>query len=102
MSLGAFIAGGWAVGQMGDCFGVRKRLWRIASSAFQTALIYAAAAIEYSLPIQKDSPAALAGIFPLAFFSGAQVALGRSLKITDITTAMATAAIIDVAAARVS
>ncbi|KAJ5518271.1 hypothetical protein N7453_000693 [Penicillium expansum] len=98
MSLGAFLAGGWAVGQIGNFFGVRKRLWLITSSAFQTALIYAAAAIQYSLPIQRGSPAALAGIFLLAFSSGAQVALGRSLKITDITTAMATAAFIDVVA----
>lgn len=98
MSLGAFLAGGWAVGQIGHFFGVRKRLWLIASSAFQTALVYAAAAIQYSLPIQQGSSAALAGIFLLAFSSGAQVALGRSLKITDITTAMATAAFIDVAA----
>lgn len=98
ISLGAFLAGGWAVGQIGNFFGVRKRLWLITSSAFQTALVYATAAIQYSLPIKQDSPAALAGIFLLAFSSGAQVALGRSLKITDITTAMATAAFIDVAA----
>jgi uncharacterized membrane protein YoaK (UPF0700 family) len=97
-SLGAFLAGGWAVGQIGNLVGVRKRLWLVASSAFQTALVYAAAAIQYNLPIPQGSPAALAGIFLLAFSSGAQVALGRSLKITDITTAMATAAFIDVVA----
>lgn len=98
MSLGAFLAGGWSIGQIGNFIGVRKRLWLVTSSAFQTALVYAAAAIQYSLPIQQGSPAALTGIFLLAFSSGAQVALGRSLKITDITTAMATAAFIDVAA----
>jgi uncharacterized membrane protein YoaK (UPF0700 family) len=98
MSLGAFLAGGLVMGQIGNFFGVRKRLWLISSSALQTALVYAAAAIEYSLPTHRNGPAVLAGIFLLAFSSGAQVALGRSLKITDITTAMATAAFIDIAA----
>lgn len=98
MSLGAFIAGCWTVGQIGHFVGVRKRLWLIASSAFQTALVYAAATIQYSLPTQQGSSEALTAIFFLAFSSGAQVALGRSLQITDITTAMATAAFADVAA----
>lgn len=98
MSLGAFIAGGWTVGQTGNYIGVRKRLWLVTSNALQTMLIYAGAAIQYSFPVSQNSPAALGTIFALAFSSGAQVALGRSLKITDITTAMATAAFIDVAA----
>lgn len=97
MSLGAFLAGGLLVGQVGNFFGVRKRLWLITSSALQTILVYAAAAIQHGLTTHRSSPAALVAIFLLAFSSGAQVALGRSLKITDITTAMATAAFIDVA-----
>lgn len=97
ISLGAFLAGGLVLGQLGNLIGVRKRLWLIASSSFQTALIFAAAVIQYVLDTQKEHPAALAVIFLLAFSSGAQVALGRSLRITDITTAMATAAFIDVA-----
>lgn len=99
MSLGAFVAGGLIIGQVGNILGVRRRLWLIASSALQTALVYAVAAIQYSVETtHEESPAGFAAIFLLAFSSGAQVALGRSLKITDITTAMATAAFIDVAA----
>lgn len=97
ISLGSFVAGGLLMGQLGNLVGVRRRLWMIASSLFQTALVFAAAAIQYALDTRKDAPAALAVIFLLAFSSGAQVALGRSLKITDITTAMATAAFIDIA-----
>ncbi|KAJ6095455.1 hypothetical protein N7486_006201 [Penicillium sp. IBT 16267x] len=97
MSLGAFLAGGLVVGQIGNYFGVRKRLWLITSSALQTVMVYAAAAIQHSFTTYPNSPAALVAIFLLAFSSGAQVALGRSLKITDITTAMATSAFIDVA-----
>lgn len=96
MSLGAFVAGGLVMGQIGNYFGVRKRLWLLTSSAIQTTMVYAAAAIQYSGSLYSDGPAALAVIFLLAFSSGGQVAMGRSLKITEITTAMATAAYVDV------
>lgn len=96
MSLSSFLIGGLVMGQIGNLIGVRKRLWLLMSSIIQTALVYVAAAIQYSLPIHRDGPASLGVIFLLAFSSGGQVAMGRSLKITDITTAMATAAYIDV------
>ncbi|KAH2976495.1 hypothetical protein KXW58_006767 [Aspergillus fumigatus] len=96
MSLGAFVAGGLVMGQIGNYFGVRKRLWLLTTSLIQTAMVYAAAAIQYSVPLHRDGPAAFAVIFLLAFSSGGQVAMSRSLKITEITTAMATAAYVDV------
>ncbi|KAJ5295095.1 hypothetical protein PENANT_c035G06851 [Penicillium antarcticum] len=98
MSLGAFLAGGLIIGQIGHYFGARKRLWLFISSLLQTAMVYTAAAIQYQVIVSREGPAALVVLFLLAFSSGAQVALGRSLKITDITTAMATAAYIDVMA----
>ncbi|KAJ5963074.1 hypothetical protein N7481_013379 [Penicillium waksmanii] len=97
MSLWAFVVGGLVMGQIGNFFGARKRLWLITSSALQTALVYAAAAIQHASSTHQNGPAALSVIFLLAFSSGAQVALGRSLKVTDITTAMATAAFVDIA-----
>lgn len=98
MSLGAFLAGGLVAGQMGNFLGVRRRLWLFSSSFLQTGMVYGAAAIQYRAGTDYEGAAALGVIFLLAFSSGAQVALGRSLKITDITTAMATAAYVDVLA----
>lgn len=68
------------------------------TSIFQTALVFAAAAIQYSgpTPVQDTGPTALAVLSLLAFSSGAQVAMARGLQITEITTAMATAAYVDI------
>lgn len=96
VSLSLFVAGGLVMGQLGNYFGVRRRLWLLISNLVQTALVFCALIIQYSWPIKRDGPAALAVIASLAFSSGAQVAMSRSLKVTEITTAMATAAFIDV------
>ncbi|RAK99991.1 YoaK family protein, partial [Aspergillus ibericus CBS 121593] len=93
MSLGAFVAGGLVMGQIGNLVGVRKRGWLLLSSLIQTGMVFAAAAIDAR---EDGDSAALLTLFLLAFASGAQVAMGRALKITDITTAMATAAYVDV------
>ncbi|PYI03993.1 hypothetical protein BO78DRAFT_399356 [Aspergillus sclerotiicarbonarius CBS 121057] len=93
MSLGSFIAGGLVMGQVGNLVGVRQRGWLLLSSLVQTALVFAAAAVDART---DGGSAALLTLFLLAFASGAQVAMGRALKITDITTAMATAAYVDV------
>ncbi|GAD99893.1 DUF1275 domain protein [Paecilomyces variotii No. 5] len=95
MSLGAFIAGGLIMGQLGNYFGVRKRFWLLLSNIIQTLMVYAAVAIRYHTPLVREGPVALTVIFLLAFSSGGQVAMGRGLKITEITTAMATAAYVD-------
>lgn len=84
------------MGQIGNHVGVRRRLWLLTSNLIQTSLVFAAVAIQYSFPIQRDGPAAMVVIALLAFSSGGQVAMSRSLKITEITTAMATAAFVDV------
>ncbi|KAL2356380.1 hypothetical protein BJ546DRAFT_512978 [Cryomyces antarcticus] len=95
VSLSLFIAGGWIMGQLGNAFGCRRRLWLLASSLLQTAMVFAAAGILYRLEVAETGPVALGVIALLAFSSGGQVAMARSLKITEITTAMATAAYID-------
>lgn len=96
VSLSMFVAGGFVLGQLGNLVGVRKRLWLLISNLIQTTLVFCALIIQYSRPIRQDGPAAVAVIGLLAFSSGGQVAMSRSLKITEITTAMATAAFVDV------
>ncbi|GKZ39101.1 hypothetical protein AbraIFM66950_011859 [Aspergillus brasiliensis] len=102
MSLGCFVAGGLVMGQFANYLGVvRMRWWLLFSSLLQTAMVFAAAAImAYTGPVKQqqtgNDAAALVTLFLLAFSSGAQVSMGRALKVTDITTAMATAAYIDV------
>jgi hypothetical protein len=97
--LGAFVPG-----QLGNYFGPRKRWWLILTSVVQTTLVFGAAAIQHAgsgppamLQAQgSEVPATLAVIFLLAFSSGAQVAMARGLQMTEITTAMATAAFVDI------
>jgi uncharacterized membrane protein YoaK (UPF0700 family) len=93
-----FVLGGFLPGQVGNYFGPRKRWWLIASSTMQTALVFVAAGIQYAgpSPVEDTGPHALAVISLLAFSSGAQVAMARGLQITEITTAMATAAYVDI------
>ncbi|KAG0645794.1 hypothetical protein D0Z07_7682 [Hyphodiscus hymeniophilus] len=98
ISLSMFVLGGCLPGQLGNYVGPRKRWWLISTSIFQTALVFAAAAIQYSGPntVESTGSKALAVLSLLAFSSGSQVAMARGLQITEITTAMATAAYVDI------
>jgi uncharacterized membrane protein YoaK (UPF0700 family) len=93
-----FVLGGFLPGQVGNYFGPRKRRWLIATSIIQTTLVFIAAGIQHAgpSPVPDKGPEALAVISLLAFSSGAQVAMARGLQITEITTAMATAAYVDI------
>lgn len=64
----------------------------------QTLMVYIGMIIQYNTwhPRHRDGPKALVVIAMLAFSSSGQVAMSQFLKITEITTAMATAAYIDV------
>ncbi len=61
----------------------------------QTALTCGAAALQYSHGTNETAPSAMGAIAMLAFSSGAQVACMRPMKRPEITTAMATAAWVD-------
>jgi uncharacterized membrane protein YoaK (UPF0700 family) len=95
VSLSLFIIGGCAAGQAGNAVGPRRRFWLAMSSLLQTAMVWAAVAVQYRVAVRKDSAAGLVVLSLLAFSSAAQVAMSRGLKITEITTAMATAAYVD-------
>jgi uncharacterized membrane protein YoaK (UPF0700 family) len=96
VSLSLFIMGSWIAGFFGTLFDPRRRVWLLVSSFIQTILVWIAVVLQYTLTIQKTGTAAYLVLSLLAFSSAAQVAMARSLKMTEITTAMATAAFVDV------
>lgn len=95
VSLGCFLAGGFIFGQIGCAVGPRRRLWLLVSNWCQTALILVATALRKFQPSATTGPRALGIITLLAFASGGQVALARTIDVPEITTAMVTSAYID-------
>ena len=96
LSLLFFIAGAGIFGQLGNLLGVRQRWWLLSTSAVQTIMVFVTAALQYHYGTVDGAPTAKVIIALLAMSSGAQVAMVRSLKVTEVTTAMATAAYIDI------
>ena len=96
VSLGTFVGGGFLFGQLGNFCGSEKRYWLLLTNMFQTALVFAAAGMHSHTDAAGGSNSYDLGIIALlAFASGAQVALARSVHIPEITTAMVTSAYID-------
>lgn len=95
ISLALFVSGGFVAGQIGNVAGPRRRWWLLLSSLLQMAMVFAASALQFLFPIRSGDTVSRVVIALLAFSSGGQVAMTRSLKITEITTAMATAAWVD-------
>lgn len=95
LSLGLFLAGGLLTGQLSHIIGPLSRPWLLLSNLVQTALIFAAAGLQSGTGVRLEGPQTDAVIILLAFASGSQVVLSRSLAVTEISTAMATAAWVD-------
>jgi uncharacterized membrane protein YoaK (UPF0700 family) len=97
VSLCLFIGGAYIMGQMGNLCNPRRRLWLLFTSFVQTVMVWAAVAIQWTTgqEHQRTGAAPLAVLSLLAFSSSAQVAMARGMKIPEITTAMATAAYVD-------
>ncbi|OAL34643.1 hypothetical protein AYO20_06060 [Fonsecaea nubica] len=95
IALGFFLAAGWLTGQLGHIVGARSRLWIVFCNLIQTILVFVAAAIQYAYGIELEGTKTMVVIGLLAFAAGSQVVISRALAITEITTAMATAAWID-------
>ncbi|KAL1626430.1 hypothetical protein SLS56_006834 [Neofusicoccum ribis] len=85
LSLGLFLAGVLVSGQF-------------ANAIKATCMIAAAAILQYRFPEASTNKHALGktALGLLAFSAGVQVAMVRALKVTDMTTAMATAAWVDI------
>lgn len=95
VSLGAFVGGGFILGQIGNILGPRRRLWLIATSFFQTVLVAVATGLRWRYPTEDGTPGALGVLALLAFASGGQIAVARKVNVPEITTAMVTSAYID-------
>ena len=96
LCLGMFLAGGYITGQISHHFvNARGRPWLLFCNAIQTALVFGAAAIQFVHGVKADNVWALAALACLAFASGSQVVLSRVFSMTEISTAMATAAWVD-------
>lgn len=99
VSLGFFSLGVFATGQTANHFDIgQTRGWLVLSSVLQTTLVFIAGGLQwhYSDSVGPDTTIGRILVGLLAFSSGSQVAVVRGLKVTDITTAMATAAYIDI------
>ena len=97
IALALFLAGGWLTGQLGHMIAEhgRKRWWLILCNLLQTVLVFIAAGIQFRYGVELSGASALCTIGLLAFASGSQVVQSRSLSMTEISTAMATAAWVD-------
>ncbi|KIW90466.1 uncharacterized protein Z519_09112 [Cladophialophora bantiana CBS 173.52] len=95
VGLGFFLAAGWITGQLGHVVGPRSRIWIVFCNLIQSILVFMAAAIQYAYGIELEGTKTMVVIGLLAFAAGSQVVLSRALAITEISTAMATAAWVD-------
>ncbi|KAK4924676.1 hypothetical protein LTR66_016443 [Elasticomyces elasticus] len=95
VSLAMFLAGAIITGQLAHFVGPRRRAWLLLSHLMQTAMAFGAGVIQLVYGERETGPTALGALTLLAFSSGAQVASMRPLRIQEITTAMATAAWVD-------
>ncbi|KAJ9493523.1 hypothetical protein H2202_010992 [Exophiala xenobiotica] len=95
ISLSLFVIGGTFLGQLGHIVGRTKRSWLITTNVLQTCLVFVAAALRHWVSTSKHSPYRYFVISLLAFASGGQVAMARTVNVPEITTAMVTSAYID-------
>lgn len=95
VALSSFLGAACVTGQLGHWIGPRIRFWLIVCNSVQTALVFAAAAVQYVRGTELPGSHTLAVIALLAAASGSQVVQSRALAITEISTAMATAAWVD-------
>jgi uncharacterized membrane protein YoaK (UPF0700 family) len=95
VSLGCFLTAGWMTGQLSHIIGARSRLWIVFCNLFQTGLVFIAAAVQHIYGVDLEGGRTMAVLGLLAFAAGSQVVLSRSLSMTEISTAMATAAWVD-------
>ncbi|TKA22048.1 hypothetical protein B0A50_08430 [Salinomyces thailandicus] len=95
ISLAAFLAGAVLTGRVGITVGRRRRAWQFGVNLAQTFMVMGAAWIQFVHGVEERGAWARATLTLIAFPSGAQVAAARAMRIPEISTAMATAAWVD-------
>ena len=95
VSLAMFLAGAILTGHLGIAVGRRRRAWQFGVNLAQTLMMIGAAWIQFVHGAVDGRAWASAALALIAFASGSQVAAARAMKIPEITTAMATAAWVD-------
>ncbi|KAK4170225.1 hypothetical protein QBC43DRAFT_348654 [Cladorrhinum sp. PSN259] len=96
VALGFFLAAAYLTGQIANILScARNRLFLITCNLIQTALVFAASALQHIHGVTPRGSHTLFAIGLLATAAGSQVVQSRSFKMTEISTAMATAAWVD-------
>ncbi|KAM0704316.1 hypothetical protein Q7P35_008549 [Cladosporium inversicolor] len=96
-SLSCFFSGAYFTSQCGAIFGPRTRAWQFAVGVMQTVMLLGVACVQYTHGIHERGFWTRIALALLAGQSGAQIAAARAWNIPEITTAMATAAWVDLA-----
>ena len=96
-SLACFFSGAYVTGQLGATFGHRTRAWQFVVGVLQTIMLVGVALIQYIHIVQERGIWTRIALALLAGQSGSQIAAARAWGIPEITTAMATAAWVDLA-----
>lgn len=97
-SLGAYILFSFVCGRLGHHFGERKRSWLLVSSILQISLLIVALILVHIWGIQYGYVTDRRGwavMFFLAASSGVQVAMARTVGISEVPTAMLSSPLVD-------
>ncbi|KAK4461870.1 hypothetical protein QBC42DRAFT_226381 [Cladorrhinum samala] len=96
VALGFFLGAAYLTGQIANILSCgRNRLFLVICNLLQTLLVFGAAIMQYTNGVNRANSHTLLAIGMLAAAAGSQVVQSRSFKMTEISTAMATAAWVD-------
>jgi uncharacterized membrane protein YoaK (UPF0700 family) len=96
-SLACFFNGAYLTGQLGAIFGHRTRAWQFGVGMAQTSMLVGVACVQHTYAIRERGFWTRIALALLAGQSGSQIAAARAWNVPEITTAMATAAWVDLA-----
>ena len=83
--IGGFVVGGTILGQLGLHYGPRRRSWLLLTNFVQTVLVGLAAVLLWKAPAYNEGSGALGVLLLLAFASGGQLALARTVNVPDVS-----------------
>ena len=96
VALAFFLFAGWLTGQLANLLNCqRTRIWLVGCNLLQSAIVFIAAGLQYKHGVDLKGAPTLVIVSLLAFASGSQVVQSRALATPEISTAMATAAWVD-------